>query len=514
MRDLWPDLRYSFRSLARRPGFTAVAVLTLALGIGANTAIFSAVHAFLIAPLPFDEPERLVLVHDVNRDGRMMPVAVPNYLDLEERASSFSGLAAYRSSSFNLAGGGERPERVDGVMATHDLFSLLGVELRFGSWLSAEQRLSATGDGGAPAIALLGEDLWRRRYGADPEVVGQTLDLDGRRFTIAGVVPGGFELPWSDEAGVWVPMGLWADSLLERGNHSNTLMIGRLAPGVTVAAANQEVEAVYADMAEEYPGTNRFLSGHAVGLADHLIEDLKPALLLLWGAVGFVLLIACANLANLMLVRGAGRHRELAVRRALGAGRGRLVRQLLTESLVLGVTGGGLGLLFGAWGIELLRSTADSPEQLTLSLPVFLFAGGLGVATGVAVGLLPALSATRSTAAALAEGGRSGGGDRSGALVRRALVGAEIALALVLLIGAGLMIESFRQLARLDLGFATDDRLIADVLLPDGSYGEEERRLEFYDRLLARLEARPEVATAAFASPLPLSFSTSGHSVD
>jgi len=514
MRDLWSDLRYAVRSLARRPGFTAVAVATLALGIGANAAIFSAVHAFLLAPLPFADPERLVLVHDLSRDGDMMPVAVPNFLDVEERASSFAGLAAYRSSSFNLAGGGERPERVDGVMATPDLFGLLGVELRLGQGLPMEGALTADGGGGGPAVAVLGDGLWRRRFAADPAVVGSTLDLDGRRFTVVGVVASDFELPWSDEVDVWVPMALWADELLERGNHSNTLMIGRLAPGATLAVARQEVETIYAELATAYPGTNRYIGGRVVDLGEHVVAEVRPALLLLWGAVGFVLLIACANLANLMLVRGAGRQREIAVRRALGAGRGRLLRQLLTESVVLGFGGAALGLLLGAWGIELLRSTAESADRLSLDLAVFLFAGALGVATGVAVGLLPALAATRSTAAGLAEGGRGGAGDRSGTLLRRALVGAEIAMALVLLIGAGLMIESFRQLATLDLGFVTEERMIADLLLPAGGYGDEARRLDFYDRLLARLEARPEVAAAAFASPLPLSFSSSGHSVD
>jgi len=512
MLDLLLDLRYAIRSLLRRPGFTAVAVATLALGIGANTAIFSVIDGLLLTPPPYEEPDRLVVIHET-MDGNVFPAAVPNFLDLDREAHSYSRLAAYRWASFNLAGGDERPERVAAAMATVDLFAVLGLEPALGTGLPKEAELGAAGT--PPRAVVLGHDLWQRRFASDPQVLGKTLRLDEEPYTIVGVLPDDPFLPWADQVDLWVPMSVYANAE-GRGNHSNTVILGRLAPGVTVEAARQELVAFYGRLAEEYPGTNFNVSAKLVPLAERLNEDGRPAALVLWAAVGFVLLIACANLANLMLTRAAGRHRELSVRRALGAGRGRLVRQLLTESTVLGLAGGAAGLLIGAWGIELLRNAlGDSPraEAITLSLPVLAFTAALAVLTGLAIGLVPAVTVTRrGTAAGLAEGGRGGGPDQAGRRLRQLLVAAEVAMALVLLIGAGLMIDSFRKLRNVDPGFATDHRLVADLLLPEAHYGDDAARNAFYRQLLERVGRRPGVTGVAFASPLPLSDSSSSSS--
>jgi len=518
MTDLLLDLRYAVRTLLRRPGFTAVAVATLALGIGANTAIFSAVHRFLLSPPPFADPQGLMVVYETSSGGGKGPVAVPNYLDLQREARSFAGLEVFSPNFFNLAGGGERPERVEGVRVTPGFFPLLGVEMKLGRGLPESAGFGPSGTS-AERVAVLGHGLWQRRFGADPDVLGSTLRVNEEPFTIVGVLGEDFRMPWSRQPDVWLPLAVWSDEFLVRGSHNNTLMLGRLAPGVTPAAADAEVKTVYAELEREYPGTNTDHTAGVEPLAEQLVEDVRPALLVLWAAVGFVLLIACANLANLTLARAAGRRREMAVRRALGADRLRLVRQLLTESALLGLLGSAVGLLLGAWGIEALRAAAaGTPEAEALGLhpPVLVFSVALGLLTGLAVGLVPALSASRTAAgglaASLAEGGR--GGERSGRRLRRLLVAAEIAMALVLLIGAGLMIASFRQLAGIDTGFTVEHRLVASVLLPEGTYADDARRRDLYDRLLERLAGRPEVASAAFASPLPLTNATSSASVD
>jgi putative ABC transport system permease protein len=511
MTDLLPDLRYAVRSLLRRPGFTAVAVATLALGIGANTAIFSVIHGLLLEPPPYAEPERLVMVQETNR-GELTQVAVANFVDLDREAGSYDGLAAYRWTSFNIAGGGERPERVEAGLATPDLFTALGVEPAHGRALSPQTDLAG---GTPPREVVLGPGLWQRRFASDPDVLGSTLRLDGEVFTIVGVLAEPLFLPQATEVELWVPLAVYARDE-GRGTHSNLAMVGRLAPGVPLAAARQEAAAVYARLAEEHPGTNVDVSAVVAPLAERLVEDVRPAALVLWAAVGFVLLIACANLANLMLTRAAGRHRELAVRRALGAGRGRLVRQLLTESCVLGLAGGAAGLLLGAWGLELLRAAlppGPRTERLAIDPTVLVFTLGLALATGLVIGLVPAWTASRRAAASgLAEGGRGGGPDRGGRRLRQLLVAAEVAMALVLLIGAGLMIDSFRKLRQVDPGFATGHLLVADLLLPGGDYDSDAKRLAFYSRLRERLAARPGVAGVTLASPLPLTDSSSASS--
>ncbi len=556
--DLAADFSYSLRSLARRPGFTAVAVATLALGIGANTAIFSAVNTYLLQPPPFPQPDELVSINETTQD-QDFPVSVPNYLDVKREARSFEGLAAYRWASFNLAGGDERPERIGANMASADVFDVLGVEMLMGrgfppeaAWVddgpdleeaaalaAADAEGTGEGDAGAvaeatvdpevasgedeapaaaavPRVAVISEALWQRRFGGDPDVLGSTLRLDGEVYTVTGVVAESYELPWSDPIDLWVPLAIARESLGNRGSHSNTTLVGRLAPGVTPAAAEQELAALYDRLREIYPGTNTNVGVALTPLHERMVEDARAAVLILWGAVAFVLLIACANLANLLLTRAAGRRRELSVRRALGAGRGRLLRQLLAESTLLGLAGGLVGLLLAAWGIEMLRLTAPDSARaaaMTLDVPVLAFALVLSLGAGLAIGLVPALAITRrATAANLTEGGRGGGPDRSGARLRRVLVGAEVAMALVLLIGAGLMIDSFRILRGVDPGYRTEGVLVADVSLRGGAYGEAPNRVAFAEGLVRRVAARPGVTGAAIASPLPLMDSSSASS--
>jgi len=565
--DLAADFSYSLRSLARRPGFTAIAVATLALGIGANTAIFSAVNAYLLQPQPFPQPEELVSINETMRE-QDFPVAIPNYLDVKREARSFQGLAANRWASFNLAGGIERPERIGANQASADVFEVLGVEMLMGrgfppeaAWVDdgpsleeaaalaataeAEGSEDETGDGdtvaeagtdpeaaidpegvsgedeapsaaAVPRVAVISEALWQRRFGGEPDVLGSTLRLDGEVYTVTGVVAERYELPWSDPIDLWVPLAVAREDLGNRGSHSNTTLIGRLAPGVTPAAAQQELAALYDRLREIYPGSNTNVGVALTPLHERMVRNGRPAALVLWGAVAFVLLIACANLANLLLTRAAGRRRELSVRRALGAGRGRLVRQLLTESTLLGLAGGLAGLLVAAWGIEMLRMSAPDSARaaaMTLDLPVLAFALALSLGAGLAIGLVPALAITRrATAASLAEGGRGGGPDRSGARLRRVLVGAEVAMALVLLIGAGLMIDSFRILNGVDPGFRTEGVLVADLSLRGGAYAEAPARVAFAEGLVRRVASRPGVTGAAIASPLPLMDSSSASS--
>ncbi len=517
MTGLLGDLRYAVRALGRRPGFTAVAVATLAVGIGANTAIFSAVDALLLAPPPFAHPEELVLISETLR-GDEFPVSLPDFVDLRRESRSYQGLAAYRWEGFNLSGL-ERPEQVGAATASADFFRVVGARMLLGSGFPPSADLSLDPDA-APAdrVVVLGRRFWERRFGADPQVVGRVIRLDGEPFTVSGVLREDPHLTWAEDAQLWAPLGAFRHGFDSRGSHSNTLLVGRLRQGVTLAAARQELETFYRRLAERYPGSNRNVGASVTPLGERQVREARPALLVLWGAVAFVLLIACANLANLMLARAAGRRRELALRRALGAGRGRLLRQLLTESVALGLAGGLAGLALGAWGIELIRRMAtDGSRAAEVHLdPVVLgFTLLLAVVTGLAVGVLPALAISRRGGlASLTDGARGGDADRTGSRLRRLLVATEVALALVLLIGAGLMIASFRRLRAVDPGYRLDHLLVTELRLSGAAWSDEARRLDFFQRLLARLAARGELRAAAFADPLPLMDSESSGSFE
>jgi len=503
--DLWQDLRYGARMLIKQPGFTLIAVLTLALGIGANTAIFSVVYTVLLRPLPFPEPERLVVLA-TGPAGQTVKyrggVAYPDYVDWRTRAQSFEDTACFLNTNFNLIGV-EPPVAVPGRRVNWNLFPMLGVKPQLG-------RLFAEADDKAGAVptALISHGLWREKFGGDPAVIGKTISLDGNQFEVIGVLPPGFELLRRDD--IFVPLGLWFtpdNNLLKRSNQFPLYVLGRLKRGVTAEQARAELAAVAAQLEREYPTTNSKRSATAERLADWQVENVRPVLLLLLGAVGCVLLIACMNVANLMLVRAAGRERELAVRLALGAGRWRIVRQLLTESLLIAALGGAAGLLLGAWGISSLTALVPSEflplDQVRLNQNVLLFTLIVSVVTGLLFGLLPALHAARTNLnAALKEGGRSTAG-AAWERARKGLLVAEVGLALVLLVGAGLMLRTLHQLTRVELGFNAENLLTVQFGLPGRAYNME-RRLAFFRDCRARIEALPGVRSAAFVMSLPI----------
>jgi len=501
LETLWQDVRFGLKTLLRNPATTAVALLTLALGIGANSAIFSVVNGVLLRPLAFTEPDRLVMLWEAN-PGLGLPrfgVAPPNFEDWRRQAQSFTAMAALAENRFNLTGG-ERPEAIQGARVSAGFFRLLGVDPIRGRGFNADEDRA----GGRPVV-VISYGFWQRRFGGDANVLGQTLRLDGRPYTIVGVAPRGFDFYRKQE--LWVPLALRYDPR-ERGSHY-LAALGRLKPGVSQERAATEMKALAGRLAQQFPDTNRGWTVDVVSLAASVVEDVRPRLLLLTWAVAFVLLIACANVANILLARLASREREIAVRAALGAGRGRLVRQMLTENVLLFLAGGALGLLVGFWSTRALL--AFNPDaipragEVGLDLRVILFTLGLALATGLLFGLVPALGGTGERLYdALREGGRAMAGGRHGRLMRSLLVLAEVAVALLLLAGAVLLIRSFNRLQAVDPGFRPAGVLTADLVLPAAKYQAAPRRAAFYRRLLEQLRAVPTVESTALIFPLPL----------
>ena len=500
------DLRFAMRGLLRRPGFTAVVVLTLALGVGANSAIFSVVNGVLLRPLPYQRPGEVATLWDRWPGNPQGELSQPEYWDLKEQNRSFSRLAVYAGGSLTLTRSGE-PERLRAGFMSGDALPLLGVA-------PARGRAFTTDDDrpGAPRVVLLGDGLWRRRFGGDPAIVGRTVVLDDQPATVVGVMPAGFQLP-THYAGpgmeIWAPLQLDpAIDRSERGWHWINVM-GRLRPGVDIGSASLEVGALARRMRETYPGEYKpAFGGFAVIAADDLVGEIRPAILVLLGAVGLLLLIACANVAGLLLARAEARQREIAVRTALGAGAGRLARQLLTESLVLALLGGALGALLADWGVRAL--VAAAPPTLPRLDAVHTDGWVLGftllvsAATGFLFGLAPALQAARpDLTVALAEGGRSGS-SAARQRFRRGLVVAQIALALMLVTSAGLLIRSFVHLRGVDPGFDPTHLLTAEVELSAVRYDSPARIRGFYAELVDRLGALPGVDSAAAVRALPM----------
>jgi len=502
MATLLQDLRYAFRLLAKSPSFTLIAVLTLALGIGANTAIFTVVNGVLLRPLGFRDPSRVVLVAE-KTSYPTVSTSYENYIDWRGQSHSFESLEATRGTAITLTGTGE-PERLNARMATAPLFSLLGVNAILGRTFLAEEDRA----GGAPVV-ILSYGLWQRHFGAARDILGKSITLDSQPYTVVGVLPGGFEL--LQPADVFLPFTPWAKTLPDDRNwHPGIFVIGRLKDGITREQARTEMVGITKRLEQQYPIYNTGKSADVVGLQEQLVQNVRPALLLLLGAVGAVLLIACVNVANLLLARAAARGREVAIRTSMGASRWRVTRQLITESLLLSLAGGTLGLLF-AWaslGPLLKLSSTSVPAVLTVGLDrwVLFFTLVVSFVTGLVFGIVPAVrTAKLDLRETLNEGSRGSTTGIGQHRIRGVLVAAEIAMAMLLLVGAGLLLRSFSRLQEVPPGFQADHLLVADLPLSLTAYSKPQQRFEFFDRLVARAKSLPGVRSAGAASFLPVS---------
>jgi predicted permease len=506
MNDLLTDIRYALRALRKAPGFTLVAVLTLALGIGANSAIFSVLNGVVLRPLPYAEPDELVRV------ASQFPtlgfdkfwISPPEYLELQERSRALTSIGGYRTGQVSI-GGTATPERVTSAIATHELFTTLGVPARRGRAFNAEEDAP-----NAEAVVILSHELWQRAFGGDPDIVGSSIQVNGNSARVTGVMPPGFDVA---DAGVeiWLPAALDRANRQNRGSHFLDV-VARRGPGVSLEQARAELQTLVSRWATENPDTHvPNPEGHPIfltDLQDDLIGGIRPALVLLLGAVGFVLLIACANVANLLLARAESRQREVAVRAALGAGRERLLRQFLTEGVVLALIGGAVGLGLGYAGVRLLVATNPDgiprAAEIGLDTTVVLFTLVLTLVTGLLFGLAPALNLTRR---AMASALRDSTGRTTSAgvrlRVRRLLVVGEVALAVMLVVGSALLLRSFAELLRVDPGFRAERLLTFQVFLPGSGYADPAAQNAFFERLLPQLRVLPGVTNAAAMNGMP-----------
>jgi len=505
MGTLLQDFRYGFRMLAKNPGFTAVAVLTLALGIGANTAIFSVVNAVLVRPLPYHDPDQLVLAWQIEPQLAHAPVTTNDFFAWKEQNDVFASMAAGTEglSRASLSGGGEA-EAVRSAPVSAGLLEMLGAQAALGRLMRADEDVP-----GHDAVAVLSYGLWERRFGSDPQAIGKTLTLDGKVREIIGVMPKGFIFPkiWGIKPDLWIPL---APKRSDTAMGHWLYVIARLKPGVTFRQAQTAIQVLAARQAKLHPESNQDLGAQLELLRDYLVGDFRTTLLVLFGVVGFVLLIACANVANLQLARATTRGRELAVRAALGAGPVRLMRQILTENVLLAVLGGGAGFLLALWAKGFLLSFSPPDffpraSEVNISPAVLAFTLGVSVLTGALFGLVPALRGFRADwSESLKEGTRSLTDSFRSRSTRNAVVAAEISLAFILLVGAGLMIRSLQKLAAVHLGFETTNVLTMEVDLPEFRYTKPQESVTFYQSALERIQGLPGVKAAAFTSQLPL----------
>ena len=503
MRTLAQDIRYALRMLRKNPGFAAVTVGVLALGIGANTAIFSVVNAVLLKPLPYPDAHRLVVVphvppQDIFPGMKTFSVSPANYFDWKAQNDVFEKMTILAADRMTLTGSGQ-PESVATAYVSADFFSVLGVRPLAG-------RLFASGDDEAGhRVAVLSEELWKTRFGSNPGAVGSDFVANGEKYTVIGVLPAGRGFP--EDSRLWVPLTFTAEERAVRGIH-DFLVLARLKPGASVAGARAQMDAISARLAAQYPADNKGWGATVIPLHEDLVGDVRPALLVLLGAVGFVLLIACANVANLVLARTLGRRKELAVRAALGASRGRIVRQLFAETTLLALLGGAAGLAIAGLGVRLIVAVlgGEMPRvgEIHVGGAVLAFTFAISLLTGALAGILPAWRLTQANPnEALKQGGRADADAGSPAL-RHSLVVAEVALALVLMFGAGLLVRSLGRLRGVDPGFNPKNVLEAQIGLPDPKYAAPEARRAFYDRVLERVRALPGVTSAAAMNTLPL----------
>jgi predicted permease len=503
METLWQDLRYAARSLAKSPGFALFAIAVIALGIAANTAIFSVVDAVLLRALPYRNPDQLVMLwEDASFVGFPHNTPAPgNYADWKAQNHVFEDVAGMRFSSFSLTGDGD-PEQIQGPAVTANLFPILGVKPSLGRVFSEEEDRP-----GAPHVVILSHGLWLRRFGADPQIIRKDLLLNDEKYTVVGVMPRGFTFPDRD-AQLWVPAAFSSRTLANHDSHFLNV-VARLKPSVSLKQANADLAAIARRLAEQYPQSNARVGAFAVPLREEVVGDVRRAILVLMGAVAFVLLIACGNVANLVLARSASRRKELAVRMALGATRPRIIRLLLAESVLLSFAAGAAGLLLSMWSaafLEKLIPEGISPDQAgSFSSAVLGFTMVVSIAAGVLFGTMPALRVSRTDLnTALKQGGSGSGPLSAGRRMRSVLVVSEIALSLVLLTGAALMAESFLKLRGLDPGFRAENVLKLRTSLPRTRYAEAAQRTAFYDQVLARVEALPGVVSAGYTTFLPL----------
>ena len=500
--DLWRDIRYAVRMLRKNPGFAAVVVITLALGIGANTAIFSFVNAVILNPLPFPDSDRLVVINEISNQGEEMTVSLLNFRDWQVRAKSFEEIGGYRFDSFNLTGIGS-PQRVVGQLVTLNYFRILGVQPQLGRiFTEEEEKYTPVG-----TAILISDSLWRSTFGSDPNILGRNLILNNDAYTVIGVMPPHFEFVRKSD--IWAPLGGWLkpdSAWFDRGNHMGLRAIAKLKPGISVSQGDVEMRQLSAQLAKEYPDKNSGASAYARSLQTMIVHEVRSTLLVLMGAVGFVLLIACVNVANLSIARALVREQEMGIRMALGAGRRRLIRQMLSESLLLSLLGGLAGILCARWLLSALIKLAPPNlpriEDVQLSGSVLLFTAGLTLLTGLMFGLLPAWSAT-GTKAAIVFNQRS---STSGPLRRRLFDGllvAEIALALVVITGAGLMTRTMYKIANVDPGFQSDHVLTMRLDF-DRNYISTAKQESFRRDVVTKIKAIPGVESAAFTLSLPI----------
>ncbi len=491
MSNLFQDLRYAFRLLAKNPAFTLIAILTLALGIGANTAIFTVVNAVLLRPLPFKDPSRMVIIAEKS-PYPTITVSYQNWQDWRDQSHSFVSVEAIRPNTIALTSAGANPERLNSEHVTAGLFPLLGVNLVAGrGFLPEEDRA-----GGNP-VTIISYALWQRRFSGSPDILGKPITLDSRPYTVVGVLPAGFQLIFP--ADVYLPFTPWAKTLPDDRNwHPGIFAIARLKPGITPDQAASEMVLVAKRLEQQYPDYNTGCSAAIVGIQEQMVQNVRPALLLLLGAVAAVLLIACANVANLLLARAASRGREVAIRTSMGASRSRVVRQLLTESVLLSLSGGLLGILIAiaTLGPLLKLASGSVPKAFTVNLDyrVLIFTLVISILTGIVFGIFPALRTGKlDLRETLNEGSRGSTAGPGHHRIRGFLVAAEIAAAVLLLVGAGLLLRSFSRLQEVPPGFQPDHLLAADFPLSQNAYAKPEQRFEFFDRLVQRAQALPGV---------------------
>ena len=500
MNTLFQDLRYGARMLFKNPGITFVVILALALGIGANTAIFSVVDAVLLRPLPYPESDRLVFLNETSKAMDEISVSYPNFTDWRNQNHVFENIGVYNRSSYNLTGVGDAERIVTGQVSA-DMFAALRANPAMGRLFTNDEDKP----GGTPVV-LLSHPLWQRRFGGQANILNQQLMLNNKSYTVIGIMPEGFQFPTRVE--MWVPVGQLSGeaSWQSRGNHPGLYGVARLKPGVTFAQAKAEMDTIGANLEKQYQDSN---AGNGIGLHPLLevfVGDVRRPLWVLFAAVAFVLLIACANIANLLLARAQSRQKEMAIRSAMGAGRWRIARQLLTESVLLALIGGTLGMLVAQWGIKLILYISPDAlprsKEIGLDWRVLAFTIGLSFVTGLLFGLVPALQAgVVDVHETLKETGRGTSGKH---WLRSSLVVVEVATTLVLLVGAGLMIRSFYRLQKVNPGFSYDHLTSFTVALPQKKYAESEQREQFYNRLLENLRGLPGVEATAAASGLPL----------